>query len=246
MPGEQYVFLDFDNTLSDMNEVGEQYVRELATLLSSGYGKEADDWIVALRPELSASIGRYVDKFAGDPLAGYNAWIEEERARVATAIFGRMTVPMPAGESMAEIAKRIQFDALTSCYATLPGGEEALRELFGMGKRIHMASSQESDYLLAALIGAGLESFIETKFGPDLVDCAKEGPEFYQRIFAACEIRPSQAIVVDDQAMCLDWAQEAGARVVQAALLPDSPEPEFPIVLRSLADLPRLIRMGLT
>src|SRR5438309_602999 len=66
--------------------------------------------------------------------------------------------------------------------------------------------------------------------------------EFYDRIFESCEIHPSRAIVVDDQAMCLDWAEEAGTRVIQARIRPDAPEAEFPIVLTQLSDLPALIR----
>jgi len=46
------------------------------------------------------------------------------------------------------------FDALYGCNATFPGAEEALRELFE-GCSNQIASSQESDYLLAALIAQG-------------------------------------------------------------------------------------------
>ncbi len=78
-------------------------------------------------------------------------------------------------------------------------------------------------------------------FGPDLVDIPKEGPEFYMAVFKACSIRPDEAIVVDDQAMCLDWAEEAGARVVQACVRDGALEPEFPMVIRSLCELPILV-----
>jgi len=245
MPSETWVLLDFDNTLCDMSRHRGQYLRELAAALSGEFGGEADEWTVAIEPELEASLANYARRFTGDPLAGFNVWIDEERVRATEAVFAAMHTPLP-DEPVVDLAKRLQFDALTGCNAMVEGVDSALRELFDMGVRTQMASAQESEYLLAALIGAGIESFTESKFGPDLVDCAKEGPEFYRRIYGQLGIRPSQAIVVDDQAMCLDWAEETGARVVQAVLLPDRPEPEFPIVLRSFADLPRLIRMGLT
>src|SRR5262249_10976942 len=139
------------------------------------------------------------------------------------------------------LAAKIQFDALTACNAAFPHAESALRELHEMGVRTQTASSQESEYLLAALIGAGIESYIETKFGPDLVDCAKESPEYYCRIFKTCEIRPSQAIVVDDQPECLDWAEEAGARVIQARLIPDAQEQQFPNAITDLSSLPAMV-----
>lgn len=246
MTADTYLFIDFENTLCDMAAHRAQFVGELSGLLAAEFGGERDRWIDVLRQELEAGMADYARKFTGDPLAGFNAWIDVERVRVTSAAFAAMSVPLPNDGPAVELAKRLQFDALTGCNALIDGAEAALKGLFEMGVRTQIASAQESEYLLAALIGAGVESFTEMKFGPDLVDCAKEGPEFYRRIFAACEIRPSQAIVLDDQAMCLDWAEEAGARVVQAALLPDSPEPEFPVVLRRFADLPRLIRMGLT
>jgi FMN phosphatase YigB (HAD superfamily) len=246
MPADTYLFIDFENTLCDMAAHREQFAGVLCRLLSEEFGGQRDQWHSAIRHQLALSMGDYARKFTGDPLAGYNAWVDQERVRATTGIFTAMEVPLPTDEPVVKLAKRLQFDALTGCNSLLEGTESALKELFDQGVRTQLASAQESEYLLAALIGAGVESYTESKFGPDLVDCAKEGPEFYRRIFAACEIRPSQAIVVDDQAMCLDWAEEAGARVVQAALLPDSPEPEFPIVLRSFSDLPRLIRMGLT
>jgi phosphoglycolate phosphatase-like HAD superfamily hydrolase len=241
MPEGVFLFVDFDDTLSDFSALGAQYVQEVSRLLSNEFGGDAAEWAVAVVPELEASVARYVGKFVGNPLAGYNSWIEEERVRVAEAIFGRAGRELPAGESPGTLAKRIQFDALTSCNAVFPGVEEALHTLFEADVRIQLASSQESDYLLAALIGGGIESCTESKYGPDLVDCAKEGPEFYRRIFGTCGISPSQAIVLDDQAICLHWAEEAGARVIQACLKADAEEPAFPVVLRSMAELPGLV-----
>jgi FMN phosphatase YigB (HAD superfamily) len=242
MPDSTYLFLDFDDTLSDAAEHAAQYVRELAGLLASDCGGGAEQWAAAIAPAWQESVRRYEAKFTGNPLAGYNAWLEEERARMTEAIFAAVGAPLPAREPLGEFAKRVMFDALTGCNAAFPGAEDVLRELFEQGVRTQMASSQESDYLFAALIGAGVESYTESKFGPDLVDCAKEGPEFYRLIFEACGIRPSQAIVLDDLPVCLDWAEEAGAKVVQARIKPGGPEPEFPVVLTCLADLPELVK----
>lgn len=236
-----YVFLDFDNTLSDAAALRRQYVQELAYILNRDFGGETAGWEAALSPALDASQARYQATFTGNPLAGYAEWLAQERVRITQEVFAAMGVAPPAGEPLGDSARRVQFEALTGCNAALPGAEEALRGLFEAGYRTQIASAWESEYLFAALIGAGIESYTESKFGGDLVNCAKEGPEFYARIFAACQIRPSQAIVVDDQAFCLDWAEETGARVIQARLMPDAPEPEFPLVLTRLTDLTPMI-----
>jgi FMN phosphatase YigB (HAD superfamily) len=241
MPECVYVFMDFDNTLSDSDALRKQYVQELTSILNRDFGGETGAWEAALSPALDASQARYQETFFGNPLAGYTDWLAQERVRITQEVFGAMGITPPEGEPLGDFAKRVQFEALTCCNAALPGAEEAMRGLFEAGHRTQIASAWESEYLFAALIGAGIESYTESKFGGDLVNCAKEGSEFYQRIFAACQIRPSQAIVVDDQAICLDWAEEAGARVIQARLMPNAPEPEFPVVLTRLTDLTQLV-----
>jgi phosphoglycolate phosphatase-like HAD superfamily hydrolase len=242
MSEQTYVFIDFDDTLSNAQALWDQYTEELASLLSVDVGGDKAAWKTALRPAIDRSLDRYAETFRNNPLAGYTQWIDAERVRFIEEVFAETGQPLPTCDPLVEFAKRMQFDALTACNAAFPGAEEALRELFEMGVRTQMASAQESEFLLAALIGAQVESYIESKFGPDLVCCAKEGPEFYRRIFEACHVHPSQAIVVDDQPLCLDWAEEAGAKVVQARIQPHAPEPQFPIVLHALSDLPGLVK----
>lgn len=239
-----YLFLDFDDTLSDFRALGAQYVAALARLLAHRYGGAEEAWAAAAREEIQAGIARYEERFIGHPLAGYTQWVQDERGRITETVFERVGVALPSDRYPGDLGKRLQFEALAACNAAFPGATDALRDLTRVGVRVQMASSQESDYLRGALAGAGLASFIGRMFGPDLVDCAKEGPEFYRRIFEASGIHPSQALVVDDQPMCLDWAEEAGARVVQACVCPVAPTPEYPVALRSLSDLPRLVQMG--
>lgn len=237
-----YLFVDFDDTLCDHELLQRIYLDELAALLSSDFGATPDVWRAALVPEIAETRARYAERFRGAPLAGYTAWLPEERARLGAAVFQRAGVEPPVGEPMDQLVQRLQFDALSCCDAAIPGSRDALRELFEAGVRTQLASSNDSEYLFAAMMGAHLESYTESKFGPDLVDCAKEGPEFYQRIFAACNVHPSRAVVLDDRTECLDWAEEAGARVIQACVVAHAPEPEFPYVLRSYDNLMALLR----
>src|SRR5205085_2568122 len=154
-----------------------------------------------------------------------------------TEILGEMGIPPPAGETIGDMALRLQHSALMSCNASFDGAGEALRQIVKSGHHVHMASSQESAYLTAGLIGAGLDSHVRTRFGPDLIDCAKEGLEFYSRIFAATRISAEQAVVVDDQAICLEWARQGGANVIQARIKTEQPAGPFP-ALHDLLELP--------
>ncbi len=236
-----YVFLDFDDTLSDIRSLRLQFVREAAELLER-HGATRDAWEQAVAPTFERSLARYTERYTTDPLAEYVHWLDQERARIGAEIFEAAGVQPPTGEPLAELVKRITFDSLAYCNATFPNTEDALRELFEMGVRTQMASAQDSDYLLAALMGARIESYTESKFGPDLLNCAKESPQFYVRAFAACNIHPSQAIVVDDQAICLNWAREAGAHVVQARVAPNVEPADFAHSFTDWAELPEIVR----
>ncbi len=238
-----YLFLDFDNTLSEKTELHRQYVEELSTLLVEGHGGEKEVWVRACAETLLKVGHDYETVFVGNPLAGFCAWLPKMRVQFVTDVFALAGKPIPPDPL--ELATDFQFSALTSCDATYPGAYEALDTLFRDGVRVQLASANDSEFLLAALIGAGIESFTESKFGPDLVDCAKEGPEFYTRIFDASGVAPEQALVVDDHPETLGWARAAGAKTVQTKLSTQDVYPDDPhalAILRGLPDLPALVR----
>ena len=233
-----YLFIDFDETLCDSFVLRTQYVREVGALLAQSYGKTEDEWAKATADLLVALEKDYVARFAGNPLAGYSDWLDAARQKSVETLFGALNQPIP--DNAIQIIKETQFNALTACDAAYPGAYEALDALFQADVRVQMASGNESEYLLAALIGAGIESFTESKFGPDLVDCAKEGPEYYLKIFEATGVSPSDALVVDDQPQALAWAMAAGAKTVQARLSTELRFPDVPGVLAILTDLREL------
>jgi phosphoglycolate phosphatase-like HAD superfamily hydrolase len=238
---QTHIFFDFDDTLSDLQSLRVQYVNALSSILSSRYGSATEEWQSALGPALDASIHRYVVKHAGKPEPGYLKWIAGERAQVARELFVTKGAPLPSGQDLGILALELQAQALVKCNAAYPGVLAAINELANAGHCLCMASSQESGLLRPALTGMGMDGILAQFFGPDLVDIPKEGPEFYQSVFKYCGIRPSQAVVIDDQAMCLDWAEESGARVIQACIREGAPEPEFPVYFRRFAELPRLV-----
>ena len=240
MQDRPHIFFDFDDTLSDQQILRIQYLRELSCLLSAKYGLGAEAWSRELVPALKASVHRYVEAHSGRPEPGYARWITEERAQVARELFGAVGVPTPKDESLSQLALVLQTEALLKCNASYPGAAASICQLHNAGFVVCMASSQESDFLRPALSGTGLEPVMLHYFGPDLIDYPKEGPEFYMRVFAKCGVQPHEAIVVDDQAMCLDWAEEVGARVIQACMINGS-EPEFPICFTNYDELPAIV-----
>ena len=219
---EQFLFLDFDDTLSDRSLFIPQYINELSSNLTRLYGGEKLKWESACARMISDIEQSYLAIFIDRPDAGYRTWLDETRLNSITTMFERVGCALP--EEPDRVAKELQFNALIGCNAAFPNAFETMNTLYESGYRIQISSANESEFLLAALIGAGIESFTESKFGPDLVDCAKEGPLFFEKIFEAAQVKAEDAIVIDDHPAVLQWAKSLGARVVQARMLPSSPE----------------------
>ena len=174
--------------------------------------------------------------------ANYSQWLDAARLKSADLIFGAMDIPLP--DNPLELVMQTQFQALTACNALFDGAAECLETLTQNGVTVHIASANDSEFLRAALIGAGIEQFIEARFGPDQINCAKEGPEFYTRIFAKTGVAATETIVVDDHPETLQWAMQAGAVAIQVRLSREMHYPDTPgvaAILTDLRDLPPLV-----
>ncbi|HLJ55507.1 MAG TPA: HAD family hydrolase [Chthonomonadaceae bacterium] len=244
MAAVRCVFIDFDETLNDPHAFHGQFVRAMGSLLAGRFGGDAARWSQAAVEQLARIDAEYAERFAGRPLAGYCGWLEAVRERAAIEMFARMGLPPPPDP--AGTARRTQTEALRRCSALYPGAPDAIRVLSEAGYRVHLASGQESEYLAAALLDTGLEPCVGTAYGPDLVDCAKEGREYYDRIFAAADVAPREAVVVDDYPPALGWAMEAGAAAIQARV--SSPRRQSDVdgvaaVMTDWRELPALVRM---
>ena len=219
MPSARTLFLDFDDTLSDPFLFHSQYVRELGLILADAYGGDAERWSIAAIDLLVEVEEEYVRRFVRRPLNGYYAWLNTVRVRSAHQMFDRMGIDVPP--SPARVARDSQFSALLRCNAIFPGVEPVLHEICSAGYEIHIASGQESDYLTAALRAAGLEDITGVKFGPDLIDCAKEGPEYFERAVARVGASAVDCVLVDDFPPAIEWAKSAGLQVIQSGLSRD-------------------------
>lgn len=240
------IFLDFDDTLSDPTPFFSQFAREIGGYLSLRFGGEPSAWAKATADMLVAVEDDYKRRFVGNPTNGYLEWLRALRFRSLHLVFEAMAMPVPPDAE--RFSLQVQFEALSQCNAAFFGAEQALAALKAQGCALHMASGQESEYLRGGLTGMGLVQYVDRLFGPDLVDCAKEGPEYYARVFAATGVRGEGAIVVDDYPPAIRWALTQGAKVIQAKLSPIRHEATVPgvaVVMTDLRTLPYLVE-GLT
>ena len=236
------ILFDFDDTLSDPIPFFLQFAREIGLYAHQRFGADVAEWDRAAADMLVAVQEDYWERFRGNPTNGYCDWLSALRLRSMQMLFAPMGLSLPADAEV--IALDMQFEALAKCHAGFPGARDAVESLSAAGYPLHMASGQESEYLRGGLTGLGLTSYFGRLFGPDLIDCAKEGPEYYERVFGALGVRSDEVLIVDDYPPAIGWAVHVGARVIQAKLSPvkhEATQPGVAAVLTDLHDLPRLI-----
>jgi FMN phosphatase YigB (HAD superfamily) len=212
------LFFDFDDTLSEQIPFNLQYVRGMGSALASTYGGDMEAWAAQAADMMVALEADYTAHFRNSPLNGYCDWLPHMLARAVDMLFTGMRLPQPADTEA--IARRMRRKALEGCNALFPAAHEVIEELHRRGYALHMASGNDSDHLRAALNGVGLGPYLDRHYGPDLIDCAKEGPEFYERILAAICLSPQEALFIDNDPTAIRWAQSIGATAIQVKLLP--------------------------
>ncbi len=150
-------------------------------------------------------------------------------------------IPTPPEEEAVELARRAVAYITSRVHAALPGAVDAIHTLHSQGFTLHTASGESSSDLAGILDAMDVRACFGRLYGPDLINTFKEGPEYYERIFADAGITPSDALVVDDSPRAIEWAAQAGARTI---LVSNTPHLETKALFRigSLAELPAIIR----
>ena len=118
---------------------------------------------------------------------------------------------------------------------------DTVRTLHRQGYTLHTASGESSLDLAGYLQAMGVRDCFGRLYGPDLIDILKEGPEYYERMFADLGIAPADALVVDDSPRAIEWVRQLGARAV---LVGDSslPRTGTTVHIESLVELPVMLQ----
>ena len=239
------LFFDFDDTLSEQIPFNVQYANHLGAALAAAYGDEERRWTAQAVAMLITLEADYTTRFRGNPLNGYRAWLPTMLNRATELMFTGMEVPLPA--DTLSVALRMRAEALSHCDALFTGAKEMLHTVHHLGMPIHLASGNDSAHLLAALRGVGLDSLVDGFYGPDLIDCAKEGPEFFAGVLSATGTAPMDALFIDNDPVAIGWARASGAQAIQVQLLTHHPvEPAAGVraVVTDLSALSDILAQG--
>jgi FMN phosphatase YigB (HAD superfamily) len=202
------LFLDVYGVLMDPTALAPQWQQLVGEFLVPQLGGNVEAWGAANKYAAERMFARYRDP-GGTP--------RETHGRLRRLWFREMcehagvTPPKQSGalaeETFAWVTERLR--------ASLPGTVEALRMLKARGNRLFMSAglvSQDGD---AYLRGMGVRDLFEEIYGTDIIDRWKTNAGFYRKILEHSAVRPEEALTVDDQERCLNWATRAGfARTV--------------------------------
>jgi phosphoglycolate phosphatase-like HAD superfamily hydrolase len=211
VPSKLTIFLDDGGVMNDNSLRGPQWNRLLAGFLKPRLGGQTRDWaegnrVVAERMEL-----RYKDRWRVSPHGDHLAFRDESRTDWLSEMCEYVGVTVPGASECLALANEANAYVNRRVRSAIPGAVDAIRRLHGQGHRLHTSSGKDSDDLDDYLEAMEVRDLFGRLYSPDLVDTAKTGPVYYERIFDDAQVEPGLAMVVDDSPMAVAWASEAGA-----------------------------------
>jgi HAD superfamily hydrolase (TIGR01509 family) len=173
--------------------------------------------------------------------ADYRSFDRDYQVEWLRGMCGLVGIETPPEEECLRLARRAAAFIPHHVQAAFPGVVDSISVLHRQGYSLHTASGESSIELGGYLQAMGVCDCFGRLYGPDLIETLKEGPEYYERIFADLGISAADALVVDDSPRATRWARQVGARTV---LVGDSSllSIEAIVQIGSLVELPATLQ----
>lgn len=234
------VFLDDGGVMNDNSLRGAQWQRMVAEFFVPRLGGTPEAWIRANDQVITRMLDPESWQARLSSAPDYTSFDRQYQIDWLQWMCELVRVSTPADEECVALSHAATRYITPRVRAAFPGVVAAIRTLCQQGYVLHTASGESSEDLEGYLCGMGVRECFHRLYGPDLVDTFKEGPQFYERIFADARVAPGDALVVDDNALAVKWAAQVGAKSV--LIRADQPSSTSPtLCLSSLAELPGLI-----
>lgn len=237
------IFLDFGGVIGDNALLAPQWQRLGGEFLSQRLGGELQAWAEANRTVFRQMWPAYWDEHLRkrpdtDFLTFWSQYLRDWLRRMCAHV----GVPAPDSDGdCLRTAQEASAYVTSRANAAYPGITDVLRDLHARGYALYTASGNHSQDLQGYLGAMGVRDLFVRLYGPDLINAPKEGPLYYERIFADSGVDPRQAIVIDDSPLPIAWASETGARAVLVSTQVGH-TPSAYAVICGLADLPSLLQ----
>jgi HAD superfamily hydrolase (TIGR01509 family) len=235
------VFLDDGGVMNDNSTRASQWQRLVSEFFVPLLGGPAEawsraNWVVADRLFEPVAWRRRVR--AAPDYKSFECAYQVEWLQGMCELVG---VGTPPEEECLRLARRAAAFITCRVQAAFPGAVDTIRTLHRQGYTLHTASGESSLDLAGYLQAMGVRDCFGRLYGPDLIATLKEGPEYYERMFADLGIAPADALVVDDSPRAIAWATQVGAHAV---LVRDSslPRTGTTVHIESLVELPAMLQ----
>ena len=206
------LFIDDGGVLNDNGLRGPEWLRLIGGFMPARLGDTADQWAranAAVFPRVWGGIAKRLSSFAT-----YTEFQRAYSVEWMRAMCAHVGVEPPADDVA------IALHAELTCYvweradAAIAGAADAVLALHKAGYTLYTASGQASWEMQVITEKMGIGHAFAGLYGPDLVDQVKNGPAFYEKVFADAGVPAANALVVDSEAECCEWAREAGAQAL--------------------------------
>ena len=238
---EIFIFFDDGDTLNDNRIRGRQWQRLVGEYFSPIFGGEPELWGKANVELIKDFGGDDVPKLLYDNRdKSHEKFISWFIKKWINEMFDFVGIERPEKK----IYKAIYYNAArfvaTRVKAAFPGVIESIKMLYNKGYNLYTASGTESIELKNYLEAMGIDHFFKKLYGPDLINILKVDDAFYRAIFKDLEIKPKQAIFIDDKPYYLNIAEKLGTNVIQACLT-GKYSPQFPYIITDMKKISQII-----
>lgn len=202
------VFLDVDGVINDHALNPLMWDAHLGEVLAPALGATAPEWGRANRRVFPA-IWAEQHTWGTEPMTR----IRTEARLIVTGMCEQLGITPPPPERCFELWQQVDRHVAGTGKAAFPGTADVIRAL-AESFFVHTATGNPSWRVEALLTALGVRHLVGFPAGPDLVGIWKNDVDYYHRIFAATEIPPAEALIVDDSRECIEVAKAAGAQAV--------------------------------
>ena len=214
MPARPIIFLDDGGVMNDNNVRALQWQRLVGEYFVPLLGGSSEAWSRANRLVTDRLFEPDAWRRRVQAAADYRSFDRDYQVEWLQGMCALAGIETPPEEECLHLARRAAAFITRRVQAAFPGVGDTIRAVHRQGYRLHTASGEFSLDLGGYLQAMGVRDCFGRLYGPDLIETLKEGPEYYERIFADLGIAAADALVVDDSPRATRWAAQVGARTV--------------------------------
>jgi FMN phosphatase YigB (HAD superfamily) len=208
------LFVDKGGVLVDNDELGAQYQQLIAEYLPTVLGGGARSWGDANVWAFDRQWARWEAATRMTSGGNIREWFEADAANWLYDMCEMVGVARPPAHDAERIANDTLRYVRERVGIKVPAIVGRLRALRERGLKLHVASGDAHEDLIAYLTAIGARELFNRVYGSDLLNVWKSSAAYYRAILADTGVDPASALVIDDSPRAIEWAAECGLRGV--------------------------------